>query len=136
VREPDLSFQRGTPKNPEDLSKHDCIAFEGLTSPQAWTFRTRKGEREIPVHSRLSVTTAEAAIDAAVGDMGLTRVLSYMVEDLRRAEKLKIVLERFEPKPWPVNLVYASQGFLPLKLRTFLDWAGPRLKARLEPIGK
>jgi hypothetical protein len=33
--------------------------------------------------------------------------------------------------PWPVNLVYAGQGLLPLKLRAFLDFAAPRLKARL-----
>jgi DNA-binding transcriptional LysR family regulator len=74
---------------------------------------------------------AEAAIDAATAGLGLTRVLSYMVEAARRAGKLEIVLEGFEPAPWPVNLVYLEKGLLPLKLRAFLDWAIPRLKARL-----
>jgi hypothetical protein len=40
------------------------------------------------------------------------------------------VLEDFEPEPWPVSLVYAGQGLLPLKLRAFIDFAAPRLKTR------
>jgi DNA-binding transcriptional LysR family regulator len=122
---------RGRPKRPDDLSGHDCITFENLASPRGWHFRNGKGERAVPVHSRLSVTTAEAAIDAAVAGVGLTRVLSYMIDDARRAGALEIALEAFEPAPWPVNVVYASQGPLPLKLRAFLDWAVPRLRARL-----
>jgi hypothetical protein len=30
-----------------------------------------------------------------------------------------------------VNFVYAGQGLLPLKVRAFLDFAAPRLKAYL-----
>jgi DNA-binding transcriptional LysR family regulator len=85
----------------------------------------------VPFHPRLAVTTAEAAIDAAVAGLGMTRVLSYMIEGARRGGELEIVLERFEPAPWPVNLVYLEKGLVPLKLRAFLDWATPRLKTRM-----
>ena len=58
-------------------------------------------------------------------------VLSYMIEGARRAAELEIVLDGFEPAPWPVNLVYLEKGLVPLKLRAFLDWATPRLKTRM-----
>jgi hypothetical protein len=48
---------------------------------------------------------------------------------------LDIVLEEFEPAPWPVSLVCGDQGLLPLKLRAFLDFTAPRLKARLAQTG-
>ena len=48
-----------------------------------------------------------------------------------RAGLLAVALQEFEPAPWPVSLVYAGQGLLPLKLRAFLDFAAPRLKARI-----
>jgi DNA-binding transcriptional LysR family regulator len=48
-----------------------------------------------------------------------------------RAGALNVVLEKFEPLPWPVSLVYPGKGLLPLKLRAFLDFAAPRLKSRL-----
>jgi DNA-binding transcriptional LysR family regulator len=122
---------RGTPKSPGELSTHDCITFDGLMSPDAWKFAVGKSIVSVAIHSRLTVNTAEAAIDAAIAEVGITRVLSYQVASAVRAGTLALALREFEPKPWPVSLVYAGQGLLPLKLRAFLDFAAPRLKARL-----
>jgi len=118
-------------RKPDDLSSHDCITFEGLASPSGWAFRSGKGFRMVPVRARLAVNTAEAAIDAAIAGVGVTRVLSYMIEDAWRAGLLEIVLETFERPAWPIQLVHAGQRALPLKRRAFLDWMAPRLRARL-----
>ena len=123
--------ERGTPKRPNELSKHDCITFNGLTSPEAWIFLSGKGTISVAVHSRLIVNTAEAAIDAAITGLGITRVLSYQVADAVRTGALLLALREFEPPPVPVSLVHAGQGRLALKLRAILDFAAPRLKARL-----
>ena len=123
--------ERGTPKRPNELSKHDCITFNGLTSPEAWIFPSGKGNVSVAVHSRLIVNTAEAAIDAAIAGLGITRVLSYQVADAMRTGALVLALREFEPPPVPVSLVHAGQGRLALKLRAILDFAAPRLKARL-----
>jgi DNA-binding transcriptional LysR family regulator len=118
-------------KAPEDLQSHQCITFDALAAPGMWTFRVGKVDASVPVHSRLVVNTAEAAIDAAIAGVGVTRVLSYQIATARRADKLEIVLADFEPASWPVSLVYDGQGILPLKLRAFLDFAVPRLKTEL-----
>ncbi|HEY6255902.1 MAG TPA: LysR family transcriptional regulator [Xanthobacteraceae bacterium] len=131
---PKYFAQRGEPKRPEDLAAHDCVTFQGLSAPEAWTFSKGKSEVTVAIHSRLIVNTAEAAIDAAIAGAGITRVLSYQIDDARRSGLLDIALENFEPAPWPVNLVYPGQGKLPVKLRAFLDFAAPRLKARLPQV--
>ena len=95
----------------------------------AWTFKIGRSETSIAIRSRLIVTTAEAAIDAAVAGVGITRVLSYQIADAIEAGALALALRAFEPAPWPVSLVYAGQRLLPQKLRAFLDFAAPRLKA-------
>lgn len=124
--------ERGVPQIPDDLRSHDCITFEGLTSPEAWSFPTAgSSPASVQVRSRLIVNTAEAATDAAICGVGITRLLSYQVTRALRDDALAIVLEAFEPAPWPVNLVYRGGGRQPLKVRAFLDFAGPRLKARL-----
>jgi DNA-binding transcriptional LysR family regulator len=122
---------RGVPESPQDLGSHDCITFESLVSPAAWSFASGPSEIVARVRSRLSVNTAEAAIDAAIAGMGITRVLSYQIADAVAAGLLEVVLEGFEPAAWPVSLVYAGEGLLPLKVRAFLDFAAPRLKTRL-----
>jgi len=126
---------RGRPRTPQDLAGHACITFENLASPAGWTFRQGKRMKTVPVRSRLSVNTAEAAIDAAMGSLGITRVLAYMISDALAAGALEILLPEFEPLPWPINIVHAGQGVLPLKLRTFLDWIVPRLRARIDGAG-
>jgi DNA-binding transcriptional LysR family regulator len=122
---------RGTPTHPDELSGQDCITFEGLMSPDVWRFTAGRSEVPVPIHSRLVVNTAEAAIDAAVAGVGIARVLSYQAANAVRANELAIALEDFEPEPPPVSLVHAGGRLLPLKLRAFLDFALPRLKAAL-----
>ncbi|MDX8513224.1 LysR family transcriptional regulator [Mesorhizobium captivum] len=123
--------EHGVPLEPRDLAAHSCVTFESLAAPATWSFGTGKSETAVPVRSRLQVNTAEAAIDAAVAGLGLTKVLSYQADAAVRAGTLRVVLEPFEPPPWPVSLVHAGQGLLPVKLRAFLDFAAPRLKERL-----
>lgn len=122
---------RGMPRIPDELGSHDCISFEGLVSPSVWTFAFGKATKSVPVHSRLIVNTAEAAISAATAGVGITRVLSYQVAEEIRANRLVLALRDFEPAPWPVSLVYTGQRLLPSKVRVFLDYAVPRLKAAL-----
>lgn len=127
----DYLKKHGTPLAPIELSAHPCVTFEGLRFPHAWIFAQAGSPVSVPIHSRLTVNTAEAAIDAAMAGIGITRVLSYQVADLVRTDAMEVILGEFESKPWPVNLVYGAQGLVPLKLRAFLDFALPRLKDAL-----
>lgn len=122
---------RGRPQTPDQLVGHDCIAINPVSSPNAWRFR--KGEREclIPTRSRLCVNTSEAAVIAASAGARLTRVMSYKIDAARRAGTLELVLETFELKPLPIHIVYSPRKPVPLKLRAFLNWVTPRLKALL-----
>ena len=131
---PDYLRKRGTPAAPRDLEYHDCITFEGLMSPRQWNFRHGQADITVPVRSRLIVNTAEAAVYMAIAGLGVTRVLSYQIADALRDGRLTIILEEFEPQPIPVSLVYPGHGLLPLKLRAFLEFASPRLKATLVKV--
>jgi len=131
---PDYFAARGTPRRPADLAAHDCVTFEGPIAPDIWAFASGETAATIPIRPRLIVNTAEAAVDAAVAGLGVTRVLSYQAAEALSAGTLALALQDFEPPPSPVSLVYAGQGLLPQKLRAFLDFAAPRLKARLAAL--
>lgn len=122
---------RGTPATPDDLARHDCIGFERSYADSVWPFANARGLQAIPIRSRFSVNTASGAIDAALGDAGIIRVLSYQAAHGIAQGRLLPLLEEFETAPSPVHIVHSGQPILPLKLRAFLDFAGPRLKARL-----
>jgi DNA-binding transcriptional LysR family regulator len=124
----------GVPERPEDLAALTSVTFDPLSSSQqAWIFRDSKSKRELraPVRSRLSVNTAEAAIDGAAAGLGVTRVLSYQVAKAVLDGRIQIVLAEYEPAPLPVSLIHAGHELTPLKVRMLLDFAAPRLRARL-----
>lgn len=136
---PDYFASHGVPQKPADLAEMPCVTFDVLGSPMTWTFsdRTKGRTLSVAVRSRLSVNTAEAALAAATAGVGVTRVLSYQAASAVQEGSLRTVLEAFEPEPLPVYLLHGTQGALPLKMRSFLDFAAPRLRGRLAagPIG-
>lgn len=127
---PEYLQTHGVPATPQALADHNCITFEVLASVGAWVFGAGKAQQTVPVHSRLSVNTAEAAITAATLDVGVIRVLSYQVADAVQKGDLQVVLQPFESTALPINLVHKGQAPLPLKVRAFLDFVTPRLRAR------
>jgi DNA-binding transcriptional LysR family regulator len=125
---------RGEPATPADLVHHDCVMFEGLYSTHLWSFARDGMVETVPIRPHFAVNSADAAISATVASAGITRVLSYQVASHVASGALRLVLGGFEPDALPVHLVHASPALAPLKIRAFLEFAGPRLKASLSKI--
>ena len=125
---PDWLAAHGPLAHPEDLAGQDCISFAGLADGDRWRFG---GEVAVVVRARLVVSTAEAALDAAMAGLGVTRVLSYQAGPALAAGRLVEVLGGYASAPLPVSLIYEGQGVMALKLRAFLDFAAPRIRAVL-----
>jgi DNA-binding transcriptional LysR family regulator len=130
---PEYLAVRGSPETPTDLGNHDCITVDETGVPRSWKFMKDDGEITAPIRTRLTVNTSEAAVAAAIAGAGIARVMSYKMEAARRTGDLVIVLDAFEKEPLPVHIVYTERKPMPLKLRVFLNWLAPRLKARLAP---
>jgi DNA-binding transcriptional LysR family regulator len=120
--------RHGTPKSLDDLGGHQCVTFSMLGSADSWNF---PAGNSIHVRSRLVASTAEAALEGALCGVGPTRLLSYQVADAVKAGRLVVVLRKYEAAPVPVNLIYVKERRLSGKLRAFLDFAAPRLRARI-----
>ncbi len=123
---------RGTPQTPEHLVAHDCISFDAITSADHWDFLRDRAPVQIAIRPRLRANTVEAVIDAALAGLGLARTMSYPIQQALADGTLQLVLRDYQVPPVAVSLVYPSQRLLPLKLRAFLDFAAPRLRAQLE----
>jgi DNA-binding transcriptional LysR family regulator len=131
---PGYLAERGAPKGPDELAQHQCIGFDVFDAGYGWRFIDKGKESLVPIYPRLVVSNAEAAVDAAVADMGLVSVLAYQTESALRAGSVGLVLRSMETPSLPVNFLYLRQGRLPLKVRAWLDFAAPRLRERLNAV--
>ncbi|WP_374447483.1 LysR substrate-binding domain-containing protein [Stella sp.] len=129
----DYLARHGAPQSPGDLAGHACIAFSAASAVETWSFPVDGRTVAVPIRTRLVVSTAEAAVEAAAAGLGITRVLSYQAAPALEAGRLRRLLVPFEPPPAPVSLVHPEGRLLPAKVRAFRDFAAPRLRRALAP---
>ena len=116
---------------PADLANHQIVAFTnfGLDS---WSFTPARGSslpRTVQFTPRLVVNSVRAAAASAMTGRGLTRLYSYHVAEYVRDGRLKIVLADAEHPPLPANLLTPQGRMSVPKVRAFVDFATPRLRA-------
>lgn len=124
---PDYFPEHGVPELPSDLSHHRLIATQGDAASGSWRF----GADEtcvVRITPRLTMSSVAAALEIARRGWGLTRALSYQIAGDVEDGSLEIVLGAHEPAPMPVHLVHVEGRRAAAKVRTFLDFAAPRLR--------
>ena len=125
---PDYLRRQGRPKTPDELSAHDTIGFALDTPHSEWDFH-RDGKRQVfRPRARLQVNNADMAIAAARDGFGITRVLSYMIEEPVRAGELEIILPDYGPPRVPVHILRKESGQTSARVRALFDFLATRLK--------
>jgi len=122
---PDYILRCGLPQTPQDLLQHTLISSSAAHSLTDWRF----ANQSLRIKPRLTVTSNDAAIEAAREGLGITRLLSYQVAASLAAGELKILLENFEPAPLPVSIVHREGRFASSKVRSFIDLMAAKLRA-------
>src|SRR6202171_4574381 len=121
VASPGYLKKRGEPKTPEAIASHETIQFGAMAASPDWRFVEDGREVRVACTPRFTTNSADAAIQYAEQDGGLTRVLAYQAADAIKAGRLKIVLAKFEQPPLPIHIVYPTSRLLSAKVRAFVD---------------
>ena len=121
VASPDYLQKNGIPQHYSQLNEHSLIEVQAGSLNPDWKFVENGKLISQAIKSRLKVSTNQAAINAAVAGFGITRVISYQVADELVSNKLKFVLEPFEQRPLPVNIVHREDRLSSTKVRSFID---------------
>lgn len=120
----------------EDLAGQDCICMTAF-GQEVWGFQTPDGaQQQVRMQPRLIVNTVEAAVDSAIEGRGLIRVFSYQVAREIADGRLAVVLPLADASAWPVHLITPEGRLAVPKVRAFVDFALPRLKAEFGRIGQ
>ena len=120
------------PTTPAQLRTHTLIASPASRA-FSWRFKTTKLDpRQIRTQLRLHTNTNDAARSAAQSGFGITRLLSYQVEDDFRRGTLVRIMRNEEPPPLPVHILHREGRFHAAKVRAFVDLLTQRLSTATE----
>ncbi|HSI46436.1 MAG TPA: LysR family transcriptional regulator [Methylophilus sp.] len=113
--------KHGVPQQPEDLLKHAIISANSVSPRVEWRFGTEENPQKLRMDPKLIVSSNDAALAAALGGLGVTRLLSYQVKSEIEAGALALILEDYEQAPWPIHVVHREDKLGSSKVRAFID---------------
>lgn len=125
----------GRPQTPDDLKAHRAVLTTASGQHNEWRFRCERATRLVKPAPMLTCTTQRAAIHAATLGLGLIRCMSYEVHHEVRSGLLEPVLSGFVSQDLPAQLIYRDGRRAEARVRTFIDFATPRLRAHPAFLG-
>lgn len=130
VAAPAYLAERGVPTDPDDLKDQRIVYATTVSGDITWEFCAQGRRRRVRLAPALRVNSMRAAIDAAREGWGVSRVLSYQVADDLAAGRLCELLADCEDRLLPIHLLQAEGRQAAAKIRSFVDFAAPRLRQR------
>jgi len=129
---PGYLSRHGAPASPEDLSRHNCLTYE-YALRDTWTFRDGAGrERDVRVGGSLNSNNGDLNAAAAMHGVGIALEPDFIVATHLKSGNLVSVLDAFKAPVTPIYAIYPSRRFLPLKIRSFVDFLVQRFSGTRE----
>ncbi|MBB2497056.1 LysR family transcriptional regulator [Aquipseudomonas ullengensis] len=119
----------GRPTTPDDLKSHRTVMSTSPGYEAQWHFPNSRTTRLLKPAHVLSCTTQRAAIHAATLGLGLIRCMSYEAHDELHSGLLEAVLTDFASPGVPAQLIYRHGRRAEARVRSFIDFATPLLRA-------
>ncbi|MEZ5817714.1 MAG: LysR family transcriptional regulator [Hyphomicrobiaceae bacterium] len=132
VASPAYLKAKGTPRTPEELKRHDCIVYTRLATGNRWHFESIDGPLSVIVSGRFRVDNSEAVREGVLAGLGIAVIPAFAFSDEITRGAVKVLLKTYEPKLLPLNAVYPSRRYVPLRVRAMIDFLAHELE--IDPV--
>lgn len=119
---PEYLQRAGTPRVPQDLAGHNCLAFSFWRRKKLWRFRHHEQAHEVHVDGQLIINNGQALKAAAMAGLGIIMQPAILVADEVASGQLIRILSDYEPPLRPVYVVHHADRRPTAKLRNFIDF--------------
>lgn len=120
--------RRGTPGQPADLRRHDCLLYSYASEGDTWCFRADGNEECVRLRGSLVANNGDALLQAALAGQGVVLQPSFIAADALREGRLVRLLPGWTLHRLDVYAVFPSAQHLPPKVRGFVDFLVARFQ--------
>ncbi len=119
---PDYLARAGTPRDPADLIRYNCLHYALVPPSHEWRFRT--GGKELPVPTRGNYVGSNGTLlrEAALAGLGLAVVPRFMVAAELAAGLLVTVLDDRITGELGIHAVMQHRAHVPARVRLLVDF--------------
>ena len=123
VASPEYLAEYGTPRTPQELEKHQCIADTNHPDINRWVFKKGDEEFTATVSRQFMVNSARVTRDWAAEGRGIAYCPDFVLSQHLADGRLVRLLEDFETQSYPIAAMYLEGNVLPRKVRALIDFA-------------
>lgn len=132
VASPDYLARYGTPQTASDLAQHRCLGFNFRRSAPVWPLQQGGRIVDRSVTGPLLANNGETVRRMALAGMGLARMGEFHIrQDLRAGTLVEVLAEAIQGDTEDIHALFFGGERLPHRVRVFLDFIAPRLRAFL-----
>jgi LysR family transcriptional activator of dmlA len=114
--------KHGTPRNPRELTRHNCIGIrQGDEAYGIWHLTSGQHTETVKVRGALSTNDGEIAVNWALADHGLLMRAEWDIAKYLQSGRLKLVLEDWQTPPADIYAVYPQQLQTAARVKAFID---------------
>lgn len=127
VASPAYLERAGSPKTPDDLGSHSMIIGPTGVRPGVWSFYRDGQPIPVRVEGRLTVSTNEGAVAAAIAGLGIASTLRWGCRDDLERGAIVHVLSDWKMEPVELNAVFPAGRATKPSARAFADYLADAL---------
>nr|WP_077033049.1 LysR substrate-binding domain-containing protein [Pelomonas sp. KK5] len=131
---PSYLAKHGTPKVPNDLTRHNCIGIrQGEEAYGLWRLSGTRGSRPaeaVKTRGTLSTNDGEIAVNWALDGHGILMRAEWDIERYLRSGRLVQVLPQYQTPDADIYAVYPQRHQTAARVRAFVDFLGLSLARR------
>lgn len=118
--------KHGTPKTPQDLTKHNCILFSHRQLWNTWSLTNKTQIADINVDGKYVANDFTAIREGVINGLGIAFMPDLVFFEECKSEKGKSeiihVLPEWNAPERDLSLVYPSRKFTTPKMKAFMDF--------------
>ena len=117
----------GTPRTPDELQHHECLAYAVDLSPSSWVFPVQGREERVSVRSRIMANNGSALMQAAARGLGITRQPDFIAAPFLARGEVVPLLAAYDAQPLGIYAVLPSNRYIPHRVKVLMDYLAAAL---------
>lgn len=126
--------KRGTPTKPSDLHTHEFVFYTGRQAERPVEFHGPNGKVSIDMSGRFTVNSVTALQALVEGGRGLHVGPMWAFKDAIADGRLIELLPDYKLEAYGLHVLYKSTGFVPAKIRRFIDFLSAEIGGRQQKL--
>jgi LysR family transcriptional regulator for bpeEF and oprC len=121
---PDYLARYGTPRHPDDLTRHRCVNYFSAKSGKVFDWDFKRGDEKIVIQMPgvIALNDSNAYVHAGLAGLGVIQMTDYLLDQHVASGRMVQLLADWTSEPVPVHIVYPQNRHLSAKVRVFVEW--------------